>query len=297
MVQIVVSYRRNDTKWLTHRICEHLENRFGVGNVFLDIDNIPIGHDYRDHIRQTLDSCDILVAIVGPKWLERDDSGDLDNDADWVRLEISTALTRKIPVVPLLIDGTKMPKVKQLPEELSEFAYKQAGTFNSEDFKNQIARFVGLLDKLIQTEPTLRAKSNPEPQPNRLDERTQPAAVPAGENTELIKLPEVKKQVASNQVSDLAMSREFESVTLPGSEEPGNAEIRDFEDSSFESFETRDGRRIRTIRFFWIAGLLLLSIFPVIGHGQNNNIIFALWLAGVAAWVIWEIRTRPSGNL
>ena len=176
MTKIAVSYRRNDTRWLTPRICEHLENRFGAGNIFLDIDRIPIGADFRRHIIQTMESCDILVAVVGPRWLERDDSGDLENEADWVRLEISTALKRDIPVVPLLIDGTKMPKASQLPEEIRDFAYKQAGTFNSEDFRGQMARFVGLLDRLVQTDPKLEpigghltglveAPTNPLPEP------------------------------------------------------------------------------------------------------------------------------------
>ena len=156
MTKIFVSYRRDDTKHLTHRVSEQLQLRFGADNVFLDVDNIPLGSDFRNQIRQKLASSDVFVAVIGHRWLEKG-SGDIHNEADWVRLEIEIALERKIPVIPLLIDGTEMPIATQLPEALSEFAYKQAFNFNSEDFKNQMPRFVSLLDRLIETDARLTA--------------------------------------------------------------------------------------------------------------------------------------------
>jgi TIR domain len=151
MAKIAVSYRRSDTKWITGRIVEHLENHFGAGNVFMDIDNIPLGVDFRDHIREVLVQCDVLIVLVGPKWQEIDRSGNrwTVEGFDWVRFEIRTALERKIPVVPLLIDGTKMPKVSELPDDLRDFAFRQAATFDTEDFKHQIQRLIKSLDRLI----------------------------------------------------------------------------------------------------------------------------------------------------
>jgi hypothetical protein len=144
MAKIAVSYRRSDTKWITGRIVEHLKIHFGRGNVFMDLDNIPLGLDYRNHIREILAQCDVLVAVVGPKWQEiyRSRNRWTDDSLDWVRLEISTALERKIPVVPLLIDGAKMPKANRLPDDLRDFAFRQATTFDSEDFDNQIQRLI-----------------------------------------------------------------------------------------------------------------------------------------------------------
>jgi TIR domain len=150
MAKIVVSYRRNDTKWIVGRICEHLERHFGDGNVFMDVDNIPLGQDYRDHIREVLAKCEVLIAVVGPKWqkIERSGNRSTDDSLDWVRFEISTALERNIPVVPLLIDRAKMPNASQLPDDLRDFAFRQFFVLDTEDFKNQMQRFATSLDRL-----------------------------------------------------------------------------------------------------------------------------------------------------
>jgi hypothetical protein len=151
MSNIVISYRRNDTKWITGRIFEHLENHFGTDHVFMDVDHIHPGEDFSEHIKQVLDRCDVLIAIVGAEWQEPDESGKgrLFNENDWVRLELSTALSRKIPVVPVLIDGTKMPKGSELPADLADFVFRQAITFDTENFKSQMLRLIRSLDRLV----------------------------------------------------------------------------------------------------------------------------------------------------
>jgi hypothetical protein len=162
MTRIFVSYKREDTKHLTHRIGEDLQRRYGIENVFVDVNNVTIGSDFRSQIRQKLDVCDIFIAVIGARWLERR-SGNIHNEADWVRVEIETALERKVPIIPLLVDGTKMPTVRELPDSLDEFAYKQAFNFNSEDYNNQVARFIAQLEGLIERQRTLATKTPPPP--------------------------------------------------------------------------------------------------------------------------------------
>lgn len=151
MAKLFVSYRRNDTKWITAHLCAYLEGHFGVNSVFRDVDSVPLSVDVREHIRKVIDTCDVLIAVVGPSWFEMDSSGKsrLDDKADWVRLEIAAALAKKMPVVPLLVDGAEMPKPQQLPEELRDFAYKNAASFDLINFKSQIARLVKALDQLL----------------------------------------------------------------------------------------------------------------------------------------------------
>jgi hypothetical protein len=175
MAKIVVSYRRSDSKWITGRIFEHLETRFGRGNVFMDIDNVPLGRDYRNDIRKALAECDVLIAVVGPKWKEELDKfrdSHSDENPDWVRLEIGTALERQIPVSPVLIDGTKMPSASELPDDLREFAFRQAARFDTEDFKNYIQRLTAWLEKVVvPTRPPLAEPVIPKGPP-REDWRT-----------------------------------------------------------------------------------------------------------------------------
>jgi hypothetical protein len=102
------------------RIFDRLEDHYGKNNVFMDIDTIPIGLDFREHLQQTLQRCDILIAIVGPRWLGTDAHGHhaISEETDWVRIEIETALANGIPVVPVLIDRLQMPRASELPESL-----------------------------------------------------------------------------------------------------------------------------------------------------------------------------------
>jgi S1-C subfamily serine protease len=152
MATIVISYRREDSKWITGRIFDRLESHFGSGNVFMDIDNIPIGTDFRDQLQNVLARCDILLAVVGPHWFGFDRTGHsrLHEDTDWVRLEIATALTKNIPVVPLLIDGTQMPKPDDLPQDLRNFAFRHAMDINTGiDFRVHMQRLINSLDRLL----------------------------------------------------------------------------------------------------------------------------------------------------
>jgi hypothetical protein len=146
MATIVISYRRDDSKWIAGRIYDRLQSHYGEGNVFMDIDSIPFGLDFRDHIRETLDRCDLLVAIIGPKWIGNDKENILD-ETDWVRIEIEAALNRKIPVIPVLIDQSQMPKPGELPDALKGFAFRQAARIDSEHFHSNMDKVIASIDK------------------------------------------------------------------------------------------------------------------------------------------------------
>jgi len=162
MATIVLSYRRDDSKWIAGRIFDRLEGHYGRGNVFMDVDAIPVGLDFREHLQHTLDRCDILLAVVGPKWLGTDEHGHsaLADETDWVRIEIETALAKKIPVVPVLIDRLRMPKVSELPQSLRDFAFRQAAEVDSGvDFRSHMDRLIRSMDQYLQHRPGAPATS------------------------------------------------------------------------------------------------------------------------------------------
>jgi hypothetical protein len=151
MPKITISYRRADSQDITGRIFDRLVARFGRDSVFRDIDNIRPGLDFREQIEQTLQRSDVLLAIVGPKWLGRAKSADprIENEADLVRIEIATALKRNIPVIPVLVGGTKMPTTRHLPEEIKEFAFRHAVTIGSgRDFDHHVDGLINALNDL-----------------------------------------------------------------------------------------------------------------------------------------------------
>ena len=121
MPKIAISYRRADSEAMTGRIFDRLIAHYGKEAIFRDIDDIPPGIDFRVHINQTLLKTHILLAIVGPQWLGMATDGSADRiqeESDPVRVEVETALRRRVPLIPVLIGSTKMPSSDLLPPSL-----------------------------------------------------------------------------------------------------------------------------------------------------------------------------------
>ena len=152
MPRIAISYRRADSEDITGRIFDRLVQRFGRQSIFRDIDSIRPGIDFRKQIDDTLQQSDVLLAVVGPKWVGRGKGVEarIDNEADLVRIEIATALKRKIPLVPVLVGGTKMPTTTQLPDDIKEFAFRHAVRVDSgRDFDHHVDGLIRALDELV----------------------------------------------------------------------------------------------------------------------------------------------------
>src|SRR5262249_57921384 len=126
MSKIVISYRRTDSAWTARSIFDRLTDRFGTESVFMDIDNVPFGIDFRKHIDEALHEADAVIVVVGPKWAGPRKGGRsrIHDENDPVRIEIETALRREIPVIPVLVDKSRMPKPADLPASLTGFAFR-----------------------------------------------------------------------------------------------------------------------------------------------------------------------------
>ena len=152
MPKVFLSYRRSDASAIAGRIFDRLVVYYGREAVFMDVDNIPIGTDFRKHIGGFLHQCDILLAIVGTKWLVADDSGAprlLDTD-DPVRNELKTALQIGVPIIPVLVDGARMPSAGDLPDDLREFAVRNAAEVASgRDFDAHTERLIRSIDRIL----------------------------------------------------------------------------------------------------------------------------------------------------
>jgi hypothetical protein len=84
----------------------------------MDIHTILPGDDFPQKIADAFDETDVLFALVGPAWLGGDPSGGrrrVDDERDFVRIEVATALERNVPVLPVLIDDAVMPSPRKLP--------------------------------------------------------------------------------------------------------------------------------------------------------------------------------------
>jgi hypothetical protein len=156
MPKIAISYRRADTQPIVGRIFDRLVSRYGKDEVYIDIDNIPVGMDFRSDIDQTLREIKVLLVVVGQQWRgprDRDPPRIFDED-DPVRQEVQTALACKTRIVPVLIDNAGVPAAADLPDSLKAFSFLNALPVDSgRDFNDHIARVIKALDEILEFVP------------------------------------------------------------------------------------------------------------------------------------------------
>jgi TIR domain len=134
---IFISYRRSDSKSDARSICQRLEKTFGKRRLFIDVDSIKLGENFQSVLKNDLEKCDIMVAVIGPRWLELlRSSGPAEGETrhDYVHLEVASALERKLPIFPVLVDGATMPEAKELPDDLKPLAFRQAFSVRHDSF-------------------------------------------------------------------------------------------------------------------------------------------------------------------
>jgi TIR domain len=122
---VFLSYRREDAAPYARLLKSELRERFPDTQVFMDLDSIEAGLDFAEVIAEAVDSCAVLVALIGRQWVTlADDEGQrrIDDPDDLVRFEVQTALERGVRVVPVLVDGARPLRQQQLPPELHKLA-------------------------------------------------------------------------------------------------------------------------------------------------------------------------------
>ena len=169
--KIFISYRRDDSAGYAGRVMDRLVREFGGDLLFMDVDTIPLGANFVKVLREAVAKCDVLLAVIGRNWIDvTDDDGNrkLDNPEDPVRIEVGVALKRDIPVVPILLDGAKIPKVTRLPGDLKELAARHGLDVRHASFRSDV-------DKLIKWVKTQTRESE---QPKTDDQTTSQVGSP-----------------------------------------------------------------------------------------------------------------------
>lgn len=149
--KLFLSYRREDSAALAGRLFDRLQAHFGREFVFMDVDSIPFGVDFRVHLTGAVGKCDALLAVIGDKWTTISHNGQsrLNDPADFVRIEIEAALARKIPVIPVLVGGMPMPREEMLPPSLRPLVYLNACRLDlGLDFHVHVDRLIRGLEQL-----------------------------------------------------------------------------------------------------------------------------------------------------
>ncbi len=152
MPKIAISYRRADSRAIVGRILDRLAEHYGEKEIFIDIEDIPFGIDFRKHIDDVLHQVQVLIVIIGKQWRGQSDGGParIFEESDPVRIELQTALGSSIRIIPILIDDATMPQASELPDNLKEFSFRNALRVDlGVDFKFHIGRLISALDEII----------------------------------------------------------------------------------------------------------------------------------------------------
>jgi hypothetical protein len=147
MGAVFISYRREDSEGQARALSLELVRMLGQESVFMDVDSIALGRDFREVLHERLGSCAVMIALIGPGWLNAKNSTGtrrIDSPSDYVRQELAAALKRDIPVIPVLLQGAQVPPPEQLPDDLKDLSYRNGfelghGTWDS-DVREMVRR-------------------------------------------------------------------------------------------------------------------------------------------------------------
>jgi hypothetical protein len=149
MNTVFISYRRENTAGEARALFNDLVARLGENSVFMDVDSIALGRDFRTVVQETTASCDLMLVLIGRNWADAKDEGGrvrLENPADYVRLEIESALKRDIAVTPVLVQGAHMPAPEDLPADIRDLAYRNGFELSHNRWESDVGEMVRRLD-------------------------------------------------------------------------------------------------------------------------------------------------------
>lgn len=142
---VFVSYRQEGAEWEAGRIDDALVAEFGRERVFRDLHSMRPGRDFRDQLDAAVGRCKAMLVIIDKNWLDPPKTRGqrrIDNEEDWVRIEVESALQRHIPVVPLLLGQFRMPEAEELPISIRQLVYRQSLSVRGRDFATDMERVI-----------------------------------------------------------------------------------------------------------------------------------------------------------
>jgi hypothetical protein len=158
--KIFISYRREDVPGDARGIYDRVSRAFGAANVFMDVDKILAGQRFDRELNKALAKCDVLIAVIGSRWMELLSDYAQRSKRDYVRDEIEAALKRDIIVIPVMIgreaNMPPLPLVDDLPENIRDLLLYQKHNIAHETFDRDAADLVSALKTVLRDRRTPR---------------------------------------------------------------------------------------------------------------------------------------------
>jgi hypothetical protein len=115
MNEIFLSYKRSDDPGYVARLADSLEQIFGEGTVYRDVDSVQAGANWKKSLARTVSGAEIVLAVIGPSWQELLAAGPSD-ELDWVRFELNQAHELEVPVIPVRLAHTEFDNEQDLQD-------------------------------------------------------------------------------------------------------------------------------------------------------------------------------------
>jgi hypothetical protein len=150
MAKIFISYRRSDAPDAVGRVYDHLCKQFGKDVVFKDVDSIPFGEDFKQHITRVIEQSRCLLVFIGSRWHELAEGQGcrLDEPDDCVRFEIELALKNSLHIIPVLIDNATMPGESELPPSLRKLSKLNAARIRAgREFDSDLSSLIDAIGR------------------------------------------------------------------------------------------------------------------------------------------------------
>ncbi|HXY31557.1 MAG TPA: toll/interleukin-1 receptor domain-containing protein [Gemmatimonadaceae bacterium] len=154
---VFISYRREDSGGHVGRLYDALSARFGAERLFFDIDHIGAGEDFVRVIDGAVGRSSVMLVVIGKRWAGVGKAGArrVDQENDYVRLEVGAGLRREgLRVIPVLIQGARMPAPASLPEDLRDLTRRNAIELSDTRWREDVARLEGSIADVIPNVPT-----------------------------------------------------------------------------------------------------------------------------------------------
>ena len=259
MPKIFLCYRRADNPFAVDWIDHALSERFGREFIVRDISTLPLGLDFRIEIDREVNTCDILLAVIGDRWLdtrytagERAGQRRIDDPSDFVRLELEAALSRDIPVIPVLVDQATLPSEHDLPESLQPIIYRGAAEVRSgRDRETHINRLITGITALLEQNVHKQNESEPT-QIEPVTESPQDASIESQpEDTVTLSTTEPESQTIPPSQDSHASSEQSEQATPPDTtgevEEPPSLESDTLVEADQSGISMASDEHLKTI--------------------------------------------------
>jgi DNA-binding beta-propeller fold protein YncE len=149
---VFISYRREESAGHAGRIFDAISSHLGEDRVFIDIEMNP-GDDFVNEIERAVNACRVFIAVIGDRWTSIEDGHGrprLDDEHDYVRLEVGAALARGVRVIPALVQGARMPTAEELPDELAPLVRRNALPVTDVGWRDDVARLCRAVDSAMR---------------------------------------------------------------------------------------------------------------------------------------------------